>query len=439
MILDDRIVAGFLASLPDCVYFKDKDARYLAVSDAVLLHHGLRSRIDILGRTDFELYAIGHAGLSLVDEQRVIRTEQTIVNQLERLEWSDGRISWMVTTQIPLRGPDGLVVGILGIDKDVTTAKEAEAALEKARQSLAEASRAAGRAEVATGVLHNVGNVLNSLNVSATVIAGTLRQSKIASLLRVTELLRQQPGPLADFLRRDPKGRLVPNFLVSLDRQLAEERALVFAELRSLRANLDHIRELVLSQQQAADGEASQPQSAKTLLEDALRMNAATLVQDGIFLVKRYEPVPPVLAQRGKVLQILTNLIRNAHEAVNASSARQKQISLTITAGEPGRVEGSPPHPAAAGGVRITVSDNGVGIPAETLARLFARGFTTRSDGHGFGLHTSAQAAREMGGSLTATSSGLNQGAAFTLALPAPRTPPDPASPTRAPELLAQQ
>jgi PAS domain S-box-containing protein len=437
MSLDDRLVAGFLASVPDSVYFKDKDSRYLAVSDSVLRHHGLHSRTDILGRTDFELYAIGHAGLSLIDEQRIIRTGEPVLNQLEKLEWTDGRVSWIVSTQLPLRGPDGGIIGIFGVDKDVTAEKEAEAALEKTRQTLAEASRLAGRAEVATGVIHNVGNVLNSLNVSASLIAAALRQSKTASLLRVADLVRQQPGPLADFLARDPKGRLVPNFLISLGRQLAEERALLFRELRSLRSNLDHIRELVLGQQQqAADGETSEPHAAKTLLEDALRMAAASLTRDGVMIVRHYAPAPPVLTQRGKVLQILLNLIRNAHEAVNESeggarspkapSYRPKRITLAIAASEPNRV-------------RLTVTDNGIGIPAENLARLFGHGFTTRSGGHGFGLHASIQAARDLGGSLTAASAGPGQGASFTLTLPAPRTPPDPACPTPAAELLPQE
>jgi PAS domain S-box-containing protein len=434
--LDDRLVAGFLASVPDSVYFKDKDSRYLAVSDSVLSHHGLRSRADILGRNDFELYAVGHAGLSLIDEQRIIRTGEPLVNQLEQLEWSDGRVSWIVATRLPLRGPDGAIIGVFGIDKDVTAAKEAEAALEKTRQSLADASRLAGRAEVATGVLHNVGNVLNSLNVSASMIGAALRQSKSASLLRVAELVRQQPAPLADFLRRDPKGRLVPNFLVSLGRQLAEERMLLFSELRSLRSNLGHIQELVLSQRPATTGEASEPFAVKTLLEDALHMSAASLTRDGVVVVRRYEPAPMVLTQRGQVLQILLNLIRNAHEAVNetrgggrspnALSYQPKQITLAIEASEPHRV-------------RLTVTDNGVGIPAENLARLFSHGFTTRTSGHGFGLHTSAQAARDLGGSLTAASAGPGQGASFTLTLPALRTPPDPACRTPAAELMAAE
>lgn len=423
MSLDEELVRGFLACVPDNVYFKDRAGRYLAVSDSLLLHHGLTSRADILGRTDRELHAAGRAGQSRIDAERILGTGEPVLSHLEKREWTDGRVSWIVSTQLPLRGPDGGILGLFGVDKDVTAAKEAEAALEKTRQRLADASRVAGRAQVATGVLHDVGNVLNSLNVSASLIAGTLRQAKTASLLRVAELVQQQPAPLAEFLQRDPKGRLVPNFLISLARQFEEDRTTIFGELRSLRSNLRHIQQLVLGQQLAAGGEAHEPHAAKALLEDALRMNAASLSQDGIIIVRRYEPAPAVLAQRGKVLQILLNLIRNAHQAVNESGRRPKQLTLAVSAAGPDEV-------------RLTVGDNGIGIAPPDLARLFAHGFTTRQSGHGFGLHTSAQAARDLGGSLTAASGGPQQGASFTLTLPARRTPPDPACRTPAAERL---
>jgi signal transduction histidine kinase len=81
-----------------------------------------------------------------------------------------------------------------------------------------------------------------------------------------------------------------------------------------------------------------------------------------------------------------------------------KQVTLRVASGE--------------GRVRVSVIDNGVGIPAENLTRIFNQGFTTRKDGHGFGLHSGALAARELGGSLHVHSDGAGQGASFTLELP---------------------
>jgi len=122
--------------------------------------------------------------------------------------------------------------------------------------------------------------------------------------------------------------------------------------------------------------------------------------------------VPPITVEKHKVLQILVNLIRNAKHACDESGRKDKQVTVRI----------------AKGGGRITVSvtDNGVGIPPENMTRIFNHGFTTRKDGHGFGLHSGALAAKEMGGSLSVTSDGLGHGATFTLELPVASTAPNP-------------
>ena len=148
-----------------------------------------------------------------------------------------------------------------------------------------------------------------------------------------------------------------------------------------------------------------EPLSAEELMEDSLRMNAGALVRHAVRVVRDFHPVPLILGEKGKVLQILVNLIRNAKYAADEGGHSDKTVSLHIAPGAPGRV-------------RLTVQDNGVGIPAENLTRIFCHGFTTRANGHGFGLHSSANAAKEMKGSLTAYSDGPGLGASFVLDLP---------------------
>ncbi len=116
--------------------------------------------------------------------------------------------------------------------------------------------------------------------------------------------------------------------------------------------------------------------------------------------------MPPILVDRHKLLQILVNLLSNARHALMESGREDKVLTLRI---EPG---------ARQDRLRIAVSDNGVGIPAENLHRLFSQGFTTKKSGHGFGLHISALAAAEMGGTLTCESAGSGHGATFSLELP---------------------
>ena len=114
--------------------------------------------------------------------------------------------------------------------------------------------------------------------------------------------------------------------------------------------------------------------------------------------------MPPVYLYKHKVLQILINLVRNAKYACDASENPVKRLTLRVV-NNPDRIQ-------------ISVIDTGIGISAENLPHIFEHGFTTRKDGHGFGLHSAAMAAKEMGGSLTVFSAGINQGATFTLELP---------------------
>ncbi|HZP59577.1 MAG TPA: ATP-binding protein, partial [Opitutaceae bacterium] len=340
------------------------------------------------------------------DEQRIIRTGEGIVGKLEKETWPDGHVTWVLTSKVPLRDREGNIIGTFGISKDVTASKEMELALEKARRELMDASRLAGMAEVATGVLHNVGNVLNSLNVSASVVADGLRQSKTDSLVKLGALLREHSGNLGDFLTRDSKGKLVPEFLESLARHFSEERTRLLGELASLQKNIDHIKEIVSMQQAYATTiGVVEPHDPVSLMEDSILMNAGALLRHDVKLIRDFKPVPPVLAEKGKVLQILINLIRNGKYALDEKGHADKMMTLRIA-------------PGPKDTVRFTVEDNGVGIPAENLTRIFEHGFTTRVKGHGFGLHSSALAAREMHGSLIAESGGVGNGATFVLELP---------------------
>jgi len=404
--LERTLVGGFLAHVPDNVYFKDRDSRFIAVSASFVRYFGRKSQAEIVGKTDFDLFSQSHAQPAFDDEQRIIRTGQGILGKLEKEVWPDGRVTWALTSKMPLRDEHSEIIGTFGISKDVTESKEMESALEKARKEVVDASRMAGMAEVATGVLHNVGNVLNSLNVSATVIASGLRQSRTESLAKVSVMLEEHAADLGGFLTEDPKGRLVPGFLKSLARHATEETARLMGEIDSLQKNIDHIKEIVTMQQTYATMVGVlEPLDATGLFEDALRMNAGALLRHDVSVVRDFQPVAPVLAERGKVLQILINLIRNAKYAMDEGRASARVLTARL-------------EPGPAGTIRFVVGDNGVGIPAENLTRIFGHGFTTRAHGHGFGLHSSALAAKELHGSLTVRSDGPGTGAAFILELP---------------------
>jgi PAS domain S-box-containing protein len=405
-MLEFALVTAFLENIPDGVYFKDRNSRFIAVSRSKAIRHGYPQAADLVGKTDADFFSEAHAARARLDEENIMRTGTPILSKVEKITWPDGRSTWARSSKLPLRTEEGRIIGTFGMSQDITAAKEMEAALEKANKEIMDASRMAGMAEVATGVLHNVGNVLNSLNVSATVIATGVRQSKADSLARVSALLREHAGHLADFLANDPKGRLVPDFLESLARHGAEERVRLLQEIDSLQKNIDHIKEIVSMQQAYATMVGVvEPLDAAMLMEDSIRMNSAALVRHHVSLVRDFQPVPAVFAERGKVLQILINLIRNAKYALDEGRSDDRTITLRVQPGE-------------SGFVRFVVQDNGVGIARENLNRIFNHGFTTRQHGHGFGLHSSALAAKEMHGAISVASDGPGQGAAFILELP---------------------
>jgi two-component system, NtrC family, sensor kinase len=288
---------------------------------------------------------------------------------------------------------------------EVAEREKAQGELIAAHQQLVQISRQAGMAEVATGVLHNVGNVLNSVNVSANLLFDHVQQSKASSLTRVVALLGEHQHDLGEFVTSHPQGKHVLALLKALDEQMAAERAGALQEIKSLRANVDHIRDIVSMQQSYAKlGGVREEIKVTDLVEDSLRLNAAALSRHRVEIIRDYQDVPVINIDKHKALQILVNLLSNAKSACVESSQREKCVTLRIVNGE--------------ARVKILVSDNGVGIPPENLTRIFGHGFTTRKDGHGFGLHSAALAARELGGSLNVHSEGPGRGATFTLELP---------------------
>ncbi len=294
---------------------------------------------------------------------------------------------------------------LVGIDLDITERVEAEERERNLQAQLRDASRQAGMAEIATNVLHNVGNALNSVNVSASLVSDSVKKSRAAGLGRIVDLLRAHEGDLGQFVSSDERGRHLPAYLAQLSEHLRGEQQEMLQEIENLRGNIDHIKEIVAMQQSYAKRcGVPERQSVASLVEDALRINEGSFTRNGIELSCEFDKVPDIVVEKHRVVQILINLLRNAKHACEASERPDPQIRVRVTNSD--------------GGVQIAVSDNGVGIGPEHMSQLFRHGFTTKRDGHGFGLHSGALAAREMGGALRAHSAGPGCGATFTLELP---------------------
>jgi signal transduction histidine kinase len=284
------------------------------------------------------------------------------------------------------------------------------ARLESVTQELVSTARKAGMADIATGVLHNVGNVLNSVNVSASLAVQQLKKSEIPSLALASEMLRKNRQDLPAFLTHDERGKQLPCFLIELAECLSLEQKTLLSELSSITSGLEHIKHIVGTQQQHAKNDTLRERiSPKQLLEEAIVMVFGANAGSQVELVRDFDPgVSAVALDKHKVLQILINLLSNAKRAVNGSTQAQKRIFIAI------RIAKKPEGDR----LQFEVTDNGVGIAAQNLANVFSYGFTTRKDGHGFGLHSAANAAQQMGGCLSVQSPGLSRGATFILELP---------------------
>ncbi|MGF6208846.1 DAHL domain-containing protein [Pseudomonas frederiksbergensis] len=276
----------------------------------------------------------------------------------------------------------------------------------EAERELVDAARMAGMAEIATNVLHNVGNVLNSVNVSADVIARRLSTSKTLGLGKAVKMMNDHPEDLGQFITHDEKGKLLPLYFNQLVDSIAVEQSGIVEELEQLTKSIDHIKDIV-STQQAYAGAARvvEPLNVINLFEDALRMNSGALSRHHVTVIKDYQDVPTIIGDKHRLLLILINLISNAKYAMSTVTEQQREMTLSVSVTD---------HST----LRFSVKDQGEGIVAENLSRIFNHGFTTRKEGHGFGLHSCALAAVEMNGHLNVQSDGPALGAVFTLEIP---------------------
>ncbi len=289
--------------------------------------------------------------------------------------------------------------------EEVAVRKRAEEEVIRAHKDLLESSRMAGMAEIATNVLHNVGNVLNSVNVSAGLVAESLRRSKTAGLGKLAALLHEHENDLGNFMTNDERGKKVPLYLQQFSEHLDASQAISLKELDSLNANIEHIKDIVIMQQNYARVSGiKEIVDVSALVEDSLRLNVGALTRHRVAVKRDFAKVPELNLDKHKLLQILINLVRNAKYACDDAQRPDKLMTLRVWQED--------------GLIKISVADNGVGIPPENLPRIFQHGFTTREGGHGFGLHSSALAAKEMGGTLGIHSAGSGQGATFTVELP---------------------
>ena len=279
--------------------------------------------------------------------------------------------------------------------------------LRETQKKLLETARRAGMAEIATSVLHNVGNVLNTAMTSSTILTELVNSSKISVFSRLIELIKEKEDKFGEFISNDPRGQKLPEFIIQINDALVYEYNVLSEKLKTISQSHEHIR-AVISLQQSHAGISGVKESVELLsiVKDAAQLLGGSFQRHDIDInYEAAENLESVLLEKHKVLQILMNLFKNARDALKNCDREKRRIDVKISKSGKNKVA-------------ISISDNGIGISQENLQHIFNFGFSTKSSGHGFGLHGCANIAKEMGGAISVESEGKGKGASFSLVLP---------------------
>jgi len=276
------------------------------------------------------------------------------------------------------------------------------------RNQMGEAAYKIEMADIASTVLHNVGNVLTSVTIAANMVESVVDQSSVTLVNRMAELLTTHQDDLGTYLTNDPKGKRIPPSLEKLGVHLVEEQQTVLKELKGLVKNIRHMKQIIVSHQTIAKAEGHLEQVALVdVLSHALELSFQPGDAKWMMIHQEYQAVPTVLIDQHQLLQILVNLLRNAKQAMRQQTQGSHELRLSVNYQDSQKPS-----------VVLTIQDTGIGIAPEHLSKMFTRGFTTKKDGNGIGLHSSILAIQKMGGTMDVQSEGVGRGAKFTLTLP---------------------
>lgn len=280
--------------------------------------------------------------------------------------------------------------------------------LQLLRSQLGEAAYKIELADVASTVLHNVGNVLTSVTVAANMVESVVDQSSVTLVNRMAELMNAHQEDLGTYLTEDPKGKRIPTSLEKLGAHLIEEQRTILNEMKGLVRNIRHMKQIIASQQTMAKSTVRVESIALVdVLSHAMEMSFQPEDTKWMTIYRNYEEVPPVSIDQHRLLQILVNLLRNAKQAMQQQGQEHHELHLCVNC-----------HNNEKTSVVMTIQDSGIGIAPEHLSKMFTRGFTTKQEGNGIGLHSSIVAIQDMGGSMLVHSDGVGKGAVFTLTFP---------------------
>jgi signal transduction histidine kinase len=320
---------------------------------------------------------------------------------------TEGIATGDLSARAPVTGNDEFTALAQRFNQMVVDLGENIEARDRANARAKQLARDAGVAQVTTGVLHNIGNALTSVKISLEVLDGSRVGTHLDRIARLGHMLTENKSDLERFLLRDPRGSKVTEYLMALAPELERDRDALRADLERSRDRVEHIVRILRTYQEHGRATLEYEEvKVDELVSFALEISLSSTRRAKYRVRCELAELPPIRIDKHRTLQILINLIRNAADAIDEARDEGGTIEIVVSRPED--------HVVA-----FAVVDDGIGIAVENLERIFNHGFTTKSaEASGFGLHTSANAASEMGGRLTVHSDGRNAGARFLLELP---------------------
>ncbi len=344
---------------------------------------------------------------AIIEKARTSMEQFTVDLRLIAL---DGTCHWFHTVGAQVDENKAPYNPISGISMDITLRKQNEFDIASLNQQILSSAKAAGVAEIVTTVLHNIGNILTSMTVSSNLLIESYMSTNYQLFADICKLFNEHESDLAEYLKHDQKGMLLPAMLNALSEDMLSRYYTTKEELAIINDGIKNIKEILLTQQEfAIVGGASEHLDLKDVMENTLKIFSMLICKDSITLTQEYNDILKVWVDKAKLIHVLLNVLKNARESLMFGESNQttKTINISIQASKNQQ-----------GMAEILISDNGAGIRSEDLKKLFNYGFTTKKTGHGFGLHSCALYISELGGMISVSSPGPGKGATFTILIP---------------------
>lgn len=394
--IEDRNVRmeTFVNNIPDMAWIKDSQSKFIVANKAFCTAVGMEHDFLVNNTCDV---CFGELATKFKADDRAVmaggvqkRIEESIIDAKKN-------VVWLETIKSPLRDAEGKIVGTVGIARDITERKRLNDALNTT-------SRLAGMADVAISVLHNVGNALNSVNISTSVMSEKLQSSHMKILGKVLEMLIAHRDDLPQFISEDSAGKKLVPTLITLSSSIMRERDEMIKEMKAVRNHLEQIMHTIsLQQEHTRVTSVVEKCALDQVVNEGLAFVLTTCKEKGIQVATEVDEMLDITLDRHQIVQIMASLLMNAVDAVE--TAENKVIRIV------GKRYGDDYF-------CIQVADNGVGISQEDRGSIFSYGFTTKVNRRGFSLHNASNLVKTMGGMLTFLSEGKGCGTVFSLQLP---------------------